>query len=173
MKRLVFLAPTLEQAQNVVEDLRKMDIPDEKMHVVAKDHQMLQDANIHEATDMETSEVESDMDWGMVSGGTIGVIAGLAVLGTAPFGLVLGGGTLLTLSLLGIGFGGWLGKMIGEGTPNSLIEKYEHALDDGQIVMMVDVPAERLPEFHHMIRGHCPKALIESVHIFHDDPLAA
>lgn len=173
MKRLVFLAPTLEQAQMVVTDLREMGIEDEKMHVVAKDHKMLQDANMHEATELETSELENDMDWGMVSGGTVGMLAGLAVLGSAPFGLVLGGGTLLTMSLLGIGFGGWLGKMIGEGTPNAMIEKYEHALDDGEIVMMVDVPAERLPEFHQMIKSHCPKALIESVHIFHDDPLAA
>ncbi len=173
MKRLTFLAADLQQAQTVVDDLRKMGVSDEMMHVVAEDHQMLQKAHIHEATEMETSEFESDFDWGMVIGGVLGLAVGFAIYQLSLFGFEFGMGSLLLMLLGGVLLGGWVGKIIGESTPSSEMEKYQHAIDAGQILMMVDVPLERVPEFYKMIRRRCPKALIESSHIFHDHPLAA
>ncbi|MBY4676283.1 hypothetical protein [Marinobacterium arenosum] len=173
MKRLIFLAPSLGQAETVVEGLRALDIDDNWMHIVAKDHHMLEQAHLHEATDLETTEMATDLDWGMVAGGTLGMLAGLSAIGLGPLGLVLGGGTVLAGSLLGIGLGGWLGKMIGEQTPRAELEKYSHAIEQGQLLMMIDIPELKLPAVFRLIREHCPQALIESATLTHDRQIAA
>lgn len=173
MKRLTFLAPSLEQAEKVVEGLREMDISDDMMHVVAEDHDMLQKAHIHEATEMETSELESDFNWGLVAGGSLGLVLGFIMFGTVIMGFEFGSLSLLVMVLIGTLFGGWIGKMIGESTPNADLQKYQHAVEAGQILMMVDVTVERIPEVYKLVRKHCPKALIETSHLFHDHPLAA
>jgi len=162
MKRLIFLAPSLAQAETVVEGMRVLGVEDDGIHVVAKDGRKLEQSHLHPATNVETSELENDLDWGMVAGGTLGMFAGLSVLGAGPFGIILGGGTLLASSLLGIGLGGWLGYMIGEQTTRAEVEKYEHAIEQGQLLMIADVPTESLPPVFRLIRETCPQALIES-----------
>jgi len=173
MRRLTFLAPDLARTKIVVEELRKMDVPEEMMHVVGADHDSLEKAHIHEATEMETSELETDFDWGIVAGGVLGLIIGFISYESIIFGFEFGAFSLLAVTIVGAFVGGWVGKLIGESTPNSELDKYQHAIDAGQMLMMVDVPVERLPEIYKMVRKHCPKALIESSHLFHDHPLAA
>ena len=173
MKRLTFLAPDLERAQAVVEELRKMDVPEDMMHVVAADHEMLVKAHIHEATDMETSELETDFDWGIVAGGVLGLIIGFISYQSIVFGFEFGALSILAFTIIGAFLGGWVGKAIGESTPSGELEKYQHAIEAGQILMMIDVAVEQVPAIYKMVRKHCPKALVESTHLFHDHPLAA
>lgn len=173
MKRLTFLTPDLPHAETVVSGLREMGISDEMMHVVAEDHEMLEKAHLHEATEMETSELESDLNWGLVAGGTLGLLLGFLMFGTVIMGFEFGTLSLLIMILAGTLCGGWIGKMIGESTPNADLMKYQHAMEAGQILMMVDVQLEQMPEVYKLVRRHCPKALIESSHLFHDHPLAA
>ena len=173
MKRLTFLAPDLDHARTVTEGLREQGISDEMMHVVAEDHEMLQQAHIHEATEMETSELESDFDWGIVAGGVLGLVLGFITLGVQVFGFEFGILSLLVMTIIGAFCGGWIGKTIGESTPSSDLAKYQHALAAGQILMMVDVPVEKVPAVYKLVRSVCPKALVESSHVFHDHPLAA
>lgn len=173
MRRLTFLAPDLAHAETVVEELRELHIAEEVMHLVAKDHEMLQSAHLHEATEMETSEVENDFNWGIVAGGMMGLVLGLTTYGSVFFSVEVGMISLLVIIIIGAASGGWVGKVIGESTPNSGLEKYQHAIEAGQILVIVDVAAELLPDVYKRVRRHCPKAMVESKHVFHDHPLAA
>lgn len=173
MRRLTFLTPDLAHAEAVVKELRELEIAEEVMHLIAKDHELLQKAHLHEATEMETSEVEKDFNWGIVAGGVLGLVLGLTIYGSVLFTFEVGALTLLAIIIIGATAGGLLGKMIGESTPNSGLEKYQHAIEAGQILVIVDVAVEMLPDVYKRVRRHCPKALIESRHVFHDHPLAA
>ncbi|BBB25601.1 hypothetical protein [Amphritea japonica] len=173
MRRLTFLTPDLSHAEAVVAELRELNINDEVMHLVANDHEGLQKAHLHEATDMETSEVENDFNWGIVAGGVMGLVLGLTVYGSIFFNVEFGIISLLVIIMMGAAFGGLIGKAIGESTLNSGLEKYQHAIEAGQVLVIVDVAVEQLPEVYKQVRQHCPKALIESSHVFHDHPLAA
>ncbi|WP_296061704.1 hypothetical protein [uncultured Amphritea sp.] len=173
MRRLTFLMPDLAHAERVVEELRQLGIDDSVMHLIAEDHAMLQKAHLHEATEMETSEVENDFNWGIVAGGVLGLVAGIVAYGSKISSFEFGAMSLLVITIICAFWGGVIGKAIGESTPNSHIEKYRHAIEAGQILMIVDVAVGLLPEVHKRVRTHCPKALIESSHVFHDHPLAA
>ncbi|WP_286239563.1 hypothetical protein [Neptuniibacter halophilus] len=169
MKRLVFLAPQLQHAQGVVAEFLNRGIEDESIHLLADDAELLELLALRPASVVETTELENDMDWGMVAGGGFGLAAGL-VAGSAltPAGPLLSGGALVVSSLLGIGLGGWLGRLVGEETPLALLQKYQHALQQGGILVMVDIPEERMSEIHKAIRQYCPSALVEIVHLHWD-----
>lgn len=173
MRRLTFLTPDLVHAEAVVKELRELHIAEEVMHLIAKDHELLKKAHLHEATEMETSEVENDFNWGIVAGGVLGLVLGLTIYGSVFLSIEVGAISLLAIIILGAAAGGLLGKMIGESTPNSNLEKYQHAIDAGKILIIVDVAVELLPDVYKRVRHHCPKALVESSHVFHDHPLAA
>ncbi|MFW1676845.1 hypothetical protein ACFVYJ_03575 [Pontibacter sp. JAM-7] len=174
MRRLVFLAQRLQQATSVVQEMQTLGVSEESIHVIAKDASLLEKIGLKPASETETTELENDIDWGMVAGGSFGLIAGLAagtVLGPAT--LVLGGGAILASSLLGIGVGGWLGRLVGAETPATFLEKYEHALQQGGFLIVVDTPTEQMPMVHFTIRKHCPQALIEVFYPHWDHQQAA
>ena len=51
--------------------------------------------------------------------------------------------------------------MIGVSLPNSRLERFESAIEDGMLLMMVDVPKQRVDEFQAMVKEHHPEADIE------------
>lgn len=165
MKRLLFLALTQQQAVAVVGALMTAGIERESIHVIADDASQPERLGLHPATTVTTTEMENEMDWGMVAGGSLGLAAGITASSTlAPLGLLFGGGVIFLSSMVGIGLGGWLGKLVGEETPVHLLQKYQHALQQGGFLVLVDIPTERMSEIHKVIRHHCPKALVEVIH---------
>ena len=173
MKQLIFLAPSLERAVTVVSGLSALGISEDDVHIVADDPEQIEQAHLHKANPVDTTEIENDLDWGMIAGGSLGLLAGLSVVGGGPAGFIAGSGIVWLSSLAGIGLGGWLGTLIGEQTPRSEMEKYRSAIVQGKVLMVVEVPDEKLPPAFSLIRENCPQALIEmSKHSF-DRSLAA
>ncbi len=173
MKRLYFLCPDLAQASAVVACFQGAGIDDDYLHVVGKDHHALQAAHLHAASDLDTTRLREGLDTGLVAGGSLGLLAGLAAVVVNPFGIAVGGGTVLALSLAGMGFGGWFGSMVGSRRPDIEVHDFEEAINAGQLLVMADVPAERLPEFYRIIKSFQPNAEVHCVHLDHDHELAA
>ncbi|MCV6587784.1 MAG: hypothetical protein OIF57_01970 [Marinobacterium sp.] len=172
MKQIIFLAPSLSQAQSVVTESGALGVEQTDIHAIVSDPQILENTPILQASEVETTELETDLDWGMVTGGTLGLVAGLSVLG-APAVVLTGSTVVLLSSLAGIGLGGWLGAMIGEQTPRGILDKYRQAIAQGHLLLLIEVPDERLPQAFRLIRQHCPQALVEvTTHSF-DRQLAA
>lgn len=169
MNRLVFLAPTSQQVKGVISSLTAKGVPEDAIYVIANDQSLIEKMHFHPASDVETTELENDMDWGMVAGGGFGLAAGLvASTALGPMSAIVAGGTVVAGSFLGISLGGWLGKLVGENTPVHLLGKYKHALEQGGLLVMVDIHEERMLEIHKVIRHHCPKALVEIIHLHWD-----
>jgi glutamate synthase domain-containing protein 3 len=92
------------------------------------------------------------MERGVAMGGATGVVAGLVAL--AFPGVVIGGGALLAMGLAGAGMGAWLGGMIGMDVGNTHIRKFEEAVKSGHILVLVDVPKDRVESIQSLIKKH-------------------
>ncbi|MBE0546746.1 MAG: DUF1269 domain-containing protein, partial [Rubrivivax sp.] len=77
--------------------------------------------------------------------------------------LALGGGALLGLTLFGAGFGAWMASMVGVGLPSSRLQKFESAIEAGQLLMMIDVPRARVQEIEALVTRHHPDAELEGI----------
>ncbi|MDQ2694426.1 MAG: DUF1269 domain-containing protein [Pseudomonadota bacterium] len=160
MKRLYFLVPTVDSAKQIVDELLLARIEERHIHIVAKDHSLLEKARLPEAGLLEESDFVPALERGLAIGGGTGLLAGLTAL-ALPTGLVLGGGAVLGISLLGAGLGAWVASMIGVSVPNTQLKRFESALEQGQLLMLLDVPKDRADEITDLIKRHHPEAQVQ------------
>lgn len=156
MRRLYFLIPDLETARTIVDELLLKRIDEHHIHVVAREGAELGD--LPEANLLQKSDFIPAMERGLAVGGITGILAGVAAVTFPPAGLVLGGGAILGASLAGAGIGAWVSGMIGMDVPNSQIERFENAINEGEILMMVDIPKDRVDEIEELVQSHHPDA---------------
>lgn len=157
-RRIYFLVPDIELARTIVDELLLARIEARHMHLLAREGTPMEDmpeADLRQRTDL----VES-AERGLAVGGATGVIAGLVAVTFPPAGVVLGGGLVAATTLAGAGFGAWASSMIGIRLPNREIRQYEQAIQDGQVLMMVDVPKDRVEEIEDLIKEHHPEVEI-------------
>ena len=156
MRRLYFMVPDLDTANTVVDELLLKRVDEHHIHVVAKEGTPMGD--LPEANLLQKSDFIPAMERGLAVGGITGVLAGIAAVTFPPAGLVLGGGAILGTSLAGAGIGAWISGMIGMDVPNSQIEKFEDAIEKGEVLMMVDIPKTRVEEIEALVQQHHPDA---------------
>lgn len=159
MKRLYFLLPDVEVTRKITDELLLAHIPYEHIHLLARAGTPLEE--LPEAGVMQKTDLVPALERGLAVGGSVGALAGLAALVFPPAGVVVAGGAVLFGALGGAGFGAWVSAMIGVGIPNSRLERFEKAIEDGMLLMMVDVPKQRVDEFQDMVKEHHPEADIE------------
>jgi len=150
------MVPDIDTANTVVDELLLKRVDDHHIHVVAKEGTPMGD--LPEANLLQKSDFIPAMERGLAVGGITGVLAGIAAVTFPPAGLVLGGGAILGTSLAGAGIGAWISGMIGMDVPNSQIEKFESAIDKGEVLMMIDIPKTRVEEIEALIQQHHPDA---------------
>jgi hypothetical protein len=109
---------------------------------------------------LQKSDFIPAVERGVAVGGATGTLAGLAALAFPPAGLVLGGGAVLSIALAGAGMGAWMSGMIGTSVDNSRLKEFKGAIEEGQLLMLVDVPKSRVDEIDDLVKKHHPEAEI-------------
>ena len=157
MRRLYFLLPNLSATHKVVDELLLARVTEKQIHVIAREGTELGD--LPEASLIQKSDFVPAVGRGTALGGATGVVAGLVAI--AMPGVVVAGGALLAMGLAGAGMGAWLGGMIGMDVENTHVKQFEEAVEAGQILMLVDVPKDRVDSIQEAIRKHHPEADFE------------
>lgn len=161
MRRLYFLVPDVESAKTIVDELLLARIEERHLHIVAKDHHALEEAHLPEAGLLEESDFVPALERGLTVGGATGLLAGIAAVTFPPAGLILGGGAILATSLLGAGLGAWVSSMIGVSIPNRQLDRFHEAIEQGELLMLIDVPKDRVDEITDLVQQHHPEAHVE------------
>ena len=161
MRRLYFLLPHTDSAKVIVDELLLARIEERHIHIAAADHHALIEAHLPEANLLQESDFIPAVERGLAVGGATGILAGIAAVVVPGVGLALGGGAILGIGLAGAGVGAWVSSMIGISTPSSRLTEFEKAIEEGQLLMVVDVPKDRVDEISTLVRKHHPEAHIE------------
>lgn len=159
MKRLCFLSPDIDHARQVIADLKAAGIPEKHIYTLARygtDMQDLPDAG------PESDDFLAAYERGIAMGGTVGLFAGLAALAFPPAGLTLGGGFVL-LGLFGAGVSGMLTGIAGAAFSSSRLQEFEQAIEQGQILVMVDVPKNDVEKYQALVRKQDPDIRVEGI----------
>lgn len=154
MKRLYFLAPDAALAHAIVDELRK-EVDERHLYVLAD-----ADTPLHEspAPPPQEDEFAAALQTGVAVGGGAGLFIGLTALAFPPAGLVVGGGALLLSTALGAGIGAWLSGLMGAQAGKAQAEAVQQALARGEVLILVDVAAERVAAIRAQIAEHHPQA---------------
>lgn len=165
MKKLCFLAPDQTTAKDIIGVIREFGVDDRHLHVIARDVEL--DDELPSPSMLETSDFVPAAERGLALGGAAGLLAGVAAITFPPSGLALGGGALLLTTAAGAGVGAWASALVGVSADNSRIRQFEDAIDDGQILILVEVTDEQEGPVKIVVGSHLPDAEVDTLeHLF-------
>lgn len=154
MRRIYFLVPDVPLAKRIVDELLLARIGERHLHVLAKRGTPLED--LPEASLLQKSDFVPAVQRGLALGGAAGILAGLVAVALPATPLVIAGGVLLATSLAGAGVGAWLGGMVGMNVGNTRIQQFAESIEQGSLLVMADVPRDRVEEIEERVRAHLP-----------------
>jgi hypothetical protein len=159
MKRLCFLSPDVDYARAVVRELKDDGIEERNIYALAKG-----DAELEDLPDAgpEADDFLPAFERGIGIGGLAGLFLGVAAMVFRSTSLIGGGGVLL-VGLAGASLGGLLTGMAGASFPNSRLRIFEQEIEAGKILVMVDVPKNRVAHVNDLIRSVYPEVDVRGV----------
>ncbi|MEK6708158.1 MAG: DUF1269 domain-containing protein [Pseudomonadota bacterium] len=159
MRRIYFLVPDIDTTKRIVDELLLARIEERHIHVVAKRGTPLED--LPEANLLQKSDFIPAVEHGLALGGSAGILAGLVAIALPATAPVIAGGVLLASTLAGAGVGAWAGGMVGMSVGNTRIKQFEDAIEAGELLVLADVPKDRVDEIEARVKQHLPQAQIE------------
>ena len=161
-QRIYWLLPDLASARRTMADLLGAGIETRHIHFAGRDGLDL--IGLHAANVLQTSDVLHAAQRGLVFGGATGICTGLLValcfpiVGDAPQWEVA-----CLLAVLGGVFGAWSSSMIGISIPSPRLERFESAIAQGRILLMLDVRHSQAQAMASLLRAAHPEAQFEGV----------
>lgn len=160
-RRIYWLIPDLESARRTMDDLLLARIEHRHIHFAAREGSDM--TGLHEANVLQTSDVIRSAQMGLVLGAAVGTVAGVVaaifpIIGAGPQWGMIG-----VLGLVGGGFGAWASSLIGVSTPSRRLRRFSNAIEQGRILLMVDVPMSRVTEIETRLQALHPEARFEGV----------
>ena len=157
LRRLFFLFPDEPHAQSVVDELLSRDIPERRIHAVARNIELktLPQATRRQRND--TAFLIERLLW------SANLVLFAIALGAFAYELVAGnyGWSLLPLAVMAATF--IAGEQFVVHVPNVHITEFNDALSHGEILLMIDVPYSRVAEIEDFIHHKHPEAAVGGV----------
>jgi uncharacterized membrane protein YeaQ/YmgE (transglycosylase-associated protein family) len=148
--------PDVASARQLANDLLLARIEDKYMHFLARRGTDL--GELHQASYLQKTDTVHGATVGFVIGGLMGVIVGLLLLQFPPAGVQLQFVTVLIAAVVGAVLGTWVASMVGLQVPNSRLKNFDHDIQEGKILLILDVPAGRYEEVRAIIARTHPEA---------------
>jgi uncharacterized membrane protein YeaQ/YmgE (transglycosylase-associated protein family) len=148
--------PDLASAKQLANDLLLARIEDRHMHFLAKRGTDL--GELHEASYLQKTDTVHGAFTGFVIGGVTGVLAGALLVNFPPGGIALDLVAVLIAAIVGAGLGTWIASMVGMQVPNSKLRAFDPDIQEGKILLMLDVPSTRYDEVRQVIARTHPEA---------------
>ncbi|NMO96280.1 general stress protein [Paenibacillus lemnae] len=154
-KHVVGVFDTENEAISAIQDLQERGIPGERISVISKDKQEME--NVTDETGTKAPEgVAAGAATGGVLGGVTGLLAGAGALAIPGIGPILAAGPIaatLAGAAVGAGAGGLVGGLIGLGIPEDEAKDYETHINEGRILVLVDGD-EQFDDVHDVFTTH-------------------
>lgn len=155
--RMYVTSPDVASAKRLADDLLLARIDDKSMHFLAKRGTDL--GELHEASYLQKTDTVHGAFVGFVSGGVMGMVVGLILVNYPPGGVSLELVAVLIAAIVGAALGTWVASMVGLQVPNSRLKAFDQEIQEGKILLMLDVPSSRYQQVHEIISRTHPEAL--------------
>jgi hypothetical protein len=159
MRRIYFLVPDIGTTHKIVNELRAEGLEDRNMHILAKRDTPLGD--LPEAGVTIKTDFIPAVERGAALGGSVGLLAGL--IGLRFAGFAIAGGAVLGILIASATIASIAAGLIGMGQGNTRLKKYEQAIEEGELLLLLDVPKDRIEEISKSIIKHHPEAEFEGM----------
>jgi hypothetical protein len=154
--RMYVTLPDVPSAKQLANDLLLARIEDRHMHFLARRGTDL--GELHEASYLHKTDAMHGAFTGLVIGGVVGVLVGLLLVYFPPGGMSIQLVAVLIAAFVGSALGIWIAFMMGLQVPNTQLKGFEKEMDEGKVLLMLDVPSGRYEEIRQIIARTHPEA---------------
>ena len=147
-KRIVGVFAAEYEASRAIEELKRQGCRTEDISIIARNSE-----SADTLRDESGTQAPEGMATGAATGGLLGglteLLMGIGALAIPGIGPIIAAGPLaatLAGAAIGVGSGGLVGGLIGLGIPEEEAKRYDNYVDEGHILVMVDVEGERKEE---------------------------
>jgi hypothetical protein len=159
-RRIYWLLPDLQSARRTMDDLLLARIEERHIHFVAREGTDMR--GLHAANVLQTSDVVRSAEMGLVIGAGVGALVGaLAAVHYPITGYEPQWGIAAALAIAGALFGTWTSTMIGVSAPSKRLARFMPQIEQGQILLMVNVPMWQVEAIEARLRELHPEANLE------------
>lgn len=171
MKRLFYLTRSIDSVADISDDLHAEGVSNWRFHIVSKDEAGLYTHRLHRASVIDRTDLVRYVERGMM----IGTLLGAAFILTAQVTGALNWPMGAWVALMGFAIlaGGWLGGFGGIGAENYRIRRFHNAIEQGQYLVMVDVPKKHVATMKQLMAENHPEAQLQAEGSNHTNPFAA
>ncbi|MEH6348157.1 MAG: hypothetical protein V7785_23875 [Bermanella sp.] len=155
MKRLYYLADSIQSLDETVDDLHEVGIGDQSLHVLGRDKQMIKDHKLHMATAFQELDISYSTLVGAASGLTIGLSVLATIIMTQSFSQApITQGPMLLSLLLTVFMGTLVGGVYGSTHKNHNITRFSESLSFGKYLLMIDTQGGYESVSQGIIKNH-------------------
>lgn len=154
--RMYVTLPDVSSARRLANDLLLARVEDRHMHFLARRGTDL--GELHEASYLHKTDTVHGAFVGFVIGGLMGIVVGLLLVNYPPEGVSLQLVAVLVAAIVGAALGTWVASMVGLQVPNSRLKGFDREIQEGKILLMLDVPSGRYEEVRSIIARTHPEA---------------
>ena len=159
-RRIYWLMPDLASARRAMDDLVRARVDVARIHFAGPEGMDM--AGLHAANVWQTSDVVHAAKTGWAVGSACGIVAGLmAALMFPIFGDDPEWEVAVLVAVVGGVVGTWSASMIGISIPSPRLQRFEGAIAQGQILLMVDLPRSRVRDIEALLQSAHPEARFE------------
>ena len=159
-RRIYWLLPDLESARATMDDLLLARIEARNIHFVAREDTDMR--GLHAANALQTSDVVRSAEMGLITGAAVGALLGGLVAVHYP---IVGDepqwGIAAALAVAGALFGTWTSTMIGISIPSKRLQRFTPEIEQGKILLMVDVPMWRVEAIEERLKQLHPEVNLQ------------
>lgn len=169
MKRLYYLAPTIDSVEKISEDLHKHGVTDWRFHVLSKDEAGLYTHHLHTANAFQKTDLVRFMERGLMVGLGVGLLFALPTVYLERFTLE----AWFAVCLFCVLFGTWAGGIGGISQDHYKTRRFQSDIDEGKHLIMVDVSKDDLSVIQQLMMQHHPEATLQGASSTFTNPFAS
>lgn len=156
-RRLFFLLPDVASATRTADDLLLARVEDRHMQFLAKRGTDL--GALHEAGYRLKTDLMHGAGVGLILGAIGGAALGALIVAYPPDGTHPGLGVAVIAAIVGAILGTWMGSMAAAAVPNSRLQRFQQDVAGGKVLLVLDVPFDRVDEIREIVAAHHPEAV--------------
>jgi hypothetical protein len=156
-RRLYFLLPDVGSARGMLDEMLLARIEVKHIHFLGRRGELPPD--LPESNFLQKTDFVHGAQLGLGVGGLAGIVAGLLLVAFPPEGVTLQLAAVLIAALLGAVFGAWVSSMAASAVPNSRLKRFQKDIEQGKVLMMVNVPMRRVQEISDLVARRHPEAV--------------
>ena len=158
MQCLYYLAPTLNSARIISDDLHAVGIKDWYLHVISKDEAGLKKERVHSSNYMETMDLIRAGLFGACLGFSIGVLGAFLIMAIKPFGPNVPAFIYIAFIMFATCFGAWEGGLYGIATENRKLAAFHDDIAAGKYLFLVYTRRDKIEAVREMMQLKHPGA---------------